>query len=55
LPADNLSDLSSRYALVAYAVILGSDGTFLQHKPVKVSCIEPMHSRPAVEPVAHIC
>src|SRR5258705_6801842 len=54
LPADDLSDLASRYALVGHAVIARSSSPFLQHEPVQMSRIEPMHSGPAVEPVAYI-
>ena len=53
-PADDLSDLSSRNALVGYAVITASSRTFLQHEPVEMSSIEPVHRWPAVEPVAYI-
>src|SRR6202035_538865 len=55
MPTDDLSDLSSRYALVGHAVIRDSSGTFLKHKPVKVSGIESVHGGPAVEPGADIC
>src|SRR5580658_2371202 len=53
--ADCLSDLSSRYALVGDAVIRGTSNTFLKHKPVKVSRIEPMHRWPAIKPVPYEC
>src|SRR6266851_2515306 len=55
LAADDLSDLSSRYTLVCYAVIPLSSVTFLENEPVEMSSIEPMHSGPAVEPVAYDC
>jgi hypothetical protein len=54
MPADDLSDLSSRYALIRHAVIAGSRGTLLKHEPIKMSSIDPMYGRPAVEPVADI-
>jgi hypothetical protein len=54
MPADDLSDLSNRYALVGNAMIGGSSSTFLKHKPVKVSGIESVHCGPTVEPVTHI-
>ena len=50
-PADCLSDLSSRYALVGDAVIRGSSTTFLKDEPVEMSGIQPMHCGPAIEPV----
>src|SRR6266478_2378573 len=53
MSADDLSDLSNRYALVGDAVIRGSSSTFLKHKPVKVSGIESVHCGPTVEPVTH--
>src|SRR6266478_5218529 len=55
LPTDDLSDLSSRYALVGHAVIPCSDGTFLEHQPVEMSSIQLVHRGPAVEPVAYKC
>src|SRR4029077_9915077 len=55
MPADGLSDLSGRYALVGHAVIPCSDGTFLVHEPVEMSSIQPVHRGPAVEPVAYKC
>src|SRR6202040_22092 len=54
MPTDDLSDLSSRHALVAHAVIAGSRGSFLQHELIKMSSTEPMPRRPAVEPAADI-
>jgi hypothetical protein len=54
VPADDLGDLSSRYALVGNAVIPRSGGAFLEHEPVEMSSIVPMHRGPAVEPVAYI-
>src|ERR1700730_16516339 len=54
MPADDLGDLSSQYALVGHAVIRGCSA-FLKREPVKVSGIEPVHCGPAVEPVADIC
>src|SRR5690348_6540450 len=53
--ADFLSDLSSGYALVGDAVIGGSSTTFLKHKPVEMSSIEPMHCGPAIKTVANKC
>jgi hypothetical protein len=55
VPADDLSDLSSWYALVSDTVIRGSSTTFLKHEPVETSSIEPVHGGPAVEPVAYKC
>jgi hypothetical protein len=55
MPADDLSDLSSRNALVGHAVIRRAGGSFLKRKPVEMRSIEPMHRWPAVEPVAYIC
>src|SRR6185369_8922639 len=55
MPADDLRDLSSRYALVRHAVIARPSGTLLKHAPVQMSCIEPMHCGPAVEPIAYKC
>ena len=34
-PADDLSDLSSRYALVGDAVIRGTSNAFLKHESVR--------------------
>src|SRR6266446_10341022 len=53
MPADDLSDLSSRYTLVGHAVIPCSDGAFLEHEPVEMSSIQPVHRGPAVEPVPY--
>src|ERR1700730_17181174 len=53
LPADDLSDLSSRYALVGHTVTPCCDGTLLKRQPVEMGGIEPMHRRPAVESVAY--
>src|SRR6202042_3042359 len=50
-PADCFSDRSSRYALVGHTVVPCSDGTVLEHEPVEMSSIEPMHGGPAIEPV----
>src|ERR1700722_10440317 len=55
MPADELSDLSSRYALVNHTVVPCSDGTFLEHESVEMSSIQPVHRGPAVEPVAYKC
>src|SRR5579863_5428050 len=53
-PADRLSDLSSRYALVAHAVIARPSSTVLKHEPVQMSSIAPMHFGPAVEAIPYI-
>src|ERR1700722_11757412 len=55
MPADNLRNLSSRYALVGHAVILGARGTFFEHEPIEMSSIKPVYRRPAVESVADKC
>ena len=55
MPADDLSDLSSWYALVGDSVIAGSRRPLLQHKPVEMSSIEPMHGGPAIAPVRDKC
>ena len=55
MSANDLSDLSSRYALVRHAVISGCSGAFLKREPVEMGSIEPMHRGPAVEPVAYKC
>src|ERR1700723_1619741 len=55
MPADDLSDLSSRYALVNHTVVPCSDGTFLEHESVEMSSIQPVRRGPAVEPVAYKC
>src|SRR4029077_13025789 len=55
LPADDLSDFSSRHALVRHAVISGCSRAFLKHEPVEMSSIESMHCGPAVESVAYKC
>src|SRR6266481_9627331 len=46
MPADDLSDLSSRYALVGRAMIDRASRSFLKHEPIKMSSIESMHSGP---------
>src|ERR1700735_3002501 len=53
--ADNLSDLSSRYALIGHAVIPCVGRLFLEREPIKMSSIDPMYSRPMVEPIPDIC
>src|SRR5258705_5781304 len=55
MPADDLSDLSSRYALVGHPVIACSDGTALENEPVEMGSIQAVHGGPAVEPVAYKC
>src|SRR5882724_11810981 len=52
---DCRSDFSSRQALVGHAVIARPISTFIEHEPVKMNGIEPMHPGPAVEPVADKC
>ena len=54
-PSNDLCDLSSRYALIGHCVICSHSRTFLEHEPVEMSCIEPMHCCPAVEPVVDKC
>src|SRR5271154_94207 len=55
MPADDLSDLSSRHTLFGHAVIGRPAGTFLKRESVEMRNIEAMHRGPAVEPVADIC
>jgi hypothetical protein len=52
--ADHASDVSERQALVGDPMIPGSRGTLLEHEPVEMSRIEPVHGGPAVEPFAEI-
>src|SRR5882724_330295 len=54
LPANDLSNVSSWYALVCYAVIARSSATFLKREPVEMRCIQPMHCRPAVESIPYV-
>src|SRR5580700_10096010 len=54
MPADDLSDVSSRHALVGHTVIPSSDGTLLKREAVEMSSIEPMYRGPAVEPITYI-
>src|ERR1700704_1958059 len=54
MPADDLSDLSSRYALIRHAVISGCSRAFLKREPVETSGIAPVYRGPAVETVAYI-
>src|SRR5260370_32443183 len=53
-PANGLSDVSSRYALVCHAVIALSTATLLKRNPVEMRCIQPMHCRPAVESIPYV-
>jgi hypothetical protein len=53
--ADDVSDFPSRYALIGHAMIPASSAALLEHEPVEISCIEPMHRRPAAESVSYIC
>ena len=53
--SDNFCDFPSRHALVGHAVIPTSSRTLLEHEPVKMSSIQPMHGGSAVEPVSHVC
>jgi hypothetical protein len=54
--ADDLSDLPERHALFSDPVIPGSSscGALFKHESVKMSGIEPVYRRPAIEPFAHI-
>src|SRR5258708_38842234 len=54
MPADDLSNLSNRYALIGDAVISGCKGAFLNREPVQMSSIEPVHRGPAITTVPHI-
>src|SRR4051812_22490604 len=52
--ADDLGDLSSRYALIGDAMISGCKGPLLNREPVQMSSIEPVHCGPAITTVAHV-
>src|SRR5580698_2366072 len=53
--ADDARDVLERHALVSDAVVPGSRRTLLNHQPVKMGSIEPVHRGPAVLAVTHIC
>src|SRR5580692_9306416 len=55
MPADDFSDLASRHALVAHAVIAHPSSTLLKCEPVEMSSVEPMYPGPAVKPIPDIC
>jgi hypothetical protein len=50
---DYASNVSEWHAFVGDCVIPGPCGLFLNHKPVEMSGIEPVHRGPAVEPLTH--
>ena len=52
--AKRACDLSEGHAFFGDPVIPRSCGTLLQHEPVEMRNIEPVDSRPAVEPFAQI-
>src|SRR6266404_8069179 len=52
--ADDLGDLPKGYAFFGHAVITGPCSPFFQSEPEQMSSIEPMHCRPAVEPLADV-
>jgi hypothetical protein len=54
MSADDLSDLSSRNALICDGMITARSGTLLQYEPVETSGIEPVHRWPAIEPVLYV-
>src|SRR5215475_2575056 len=49
--ADNFSHLSERHTLVSDAMVASSGRILFQGKSEQTCSIEPVHSRPAVEPV----
>src|SRR5262249_56407042 len=51
---DDVRDVSRRHALVRNPVKRGSCGTFLERQSEEMRGIEPVYSRPAVEPLADI-
>src|SRR5579859_6103015 len=54
LAANDLSDVSRRYALVCYTVIALSSATLLKREPVEMRCVQPMHCGPAIESVPYV-
>src|SRR5271154_1368664 len=54
-PSDDLSDLSSRYALIGHTVVPCTSRFSLEREPIEMSSIEPVHRGPAVEPIPDIC
>ena len=54
-PADYLSNFPERNTLIGNAVISSPGGTLFKRQPVELGGIEPMHRRPAIEPVTHVC
>src|SRR5262249_27685244 len=49
--ADNVCQLSERHTLVSDAMVASSGRILFQSKSEQTCSIEPVHSRPAVEPV----
>ena len=54
VPADHCSDVSERYALLAYTVIARSRGALRKNEPIQRGGIEAVDCRPAIEPVTYI-
>ena len=52
---DDFGDLLKGYAFFSHAVITGPCSPFFQSEPEQMSSIEPVHCRPAVEPLADVC
>src|SRR5215468_6762871 len=52
--ADNVCQLSERHTLVSDAMVASSGRILFQSKSEQTCSIEPVHSRPAVEPVADV-
>jgi len=51
-PADGGSDVPHRHALFTHCMVAGSRRTLFDRQNVETRSIDPMHRRPAVEPVA---
>src|SRR5579864_3195199 len=52
--ANRFRNRAHGHALFGDSMISASRGSFLNHEPVELSSIEPVHRGPAVEAVAHI-
>ena len=53
--ADDARNVLERHAVVGDRVVAGSRRTFLQHEPIKMGNIEPVHRGPVVLAVTDIC
>jgi len=53
-PADGFCDLSNRHTLFVDRVIPRPGSSLLKRQPIEGRGIEPVHRRPAIEPVANI-